>query len=96
MARGKAKKGNPIIRYIRETRSELQKVRWPTRQETIRLTQIVLAVTAGMGVFLWLMDVLFSWWLGGVLVGDPLRIGGSVVVAILVGVVVVVLSRRRG
>jgi preprotein translocase subunit SecE len=96
MARAKAKKENAIVRYIRETRSELRKVNWPSREETIRLTQIVLAVTFAMGVFLWLMDVLFSWWLEGVLISDPWRIALVIVILVAGSVVAVVLARRRG
>ena len=51
---------NPIGRYIRETRGELRKVTWPTREEAWRLTAIVLGVTAVFAVFLWAMDSLFS------------------------------------
>lgn len=51
---------NPIGRYIRETRGELRKVTWPTREEAWRLTAIVLAVTAAFAVFLWAMDAIFS------------------------------------
>jgi len=32
------------ITYIRETISELKQVRWPTRQETIQLTLLVLVI----------------------------------------------------
>jgi preprotein translocase subunit SecE len=51
---------NAISRYIRETRGELRKVTWPTREEARRLTAIVLAVTAAFAVFLWAMDAVFS------------------------------------
>ena len=51
---------NAISRYIRETRGELRKVTWPTREEAWRLTLIVLGVTAAFAVFLWAMDSLFS------------------------------------
>lgn len=95
MARAKAKKQNPIIRYIRETRAELRKVSWPSREQTIRLTQIVLGVTFAMGLFLWLVDVLFSWWLEGVLVGDPWRIGLSIVALVAASVVAVILGRQQ-
>ena len=43
---------NPIGRYLRETRGELRKVTWPTRDEAWRLTAIVLGVTAAFAVFL--------------------------------------------
>ncbi len=51
---------NPIGRYIRETRGELRKVTWPTREEAWRLTAIVLGVTAAFAVFLWAVDSLFA------------------------------------
>jgi len=51
---------NPISQYIRETRGELRKVTWPTREEAWRLTLIVLGVTFAFAVFLWAMDSLFS------------------------------------
>lgn len=95
-AKAKGKKENAIVRYVRETRTELQKVSWPSREETIRLTQIVLAVTLIMAIFLWLMDLLFSWWLGGVLVSDPWRIALAIVILVIITVVTVVMSRQRG
>lgn len=51
---------NPISQYIRETRGELRKVTWPTREEAWRLTLIVLGVTLAFAIFLWAMDSLFS------------------------------------
>ena len=51
---------NAIVRYFRETRGELRKVTWPTRQESQRLTAIVLGVTAVMAIFLGLLDFLFA------------------------------------
>jgi preprotein translocase subunit SecE len=55
-----AQGSNPIARYLRETRGELRKVTWPTRQESWRLTTIVLGVSIVMAVFLWLFDTGFS------------------------------------
>ena len=54
----KAKKQNGIQRYINETTGELRKVSWPTRQEAIQLTIVVLVVMVFMGAFLGLVDVL--------------------------------------
>ncbi len=51
---------NAVARYIRETRGEIRKVTWPTRQESWRLTAIVLGVTIATAVFLWLFDFIFS------------------------------------
>lgn len=51
---------NGLTRYIRETRAELRKVVWPTRDEAWRLTAIVLGVTAAFAFFLWAVDSVFS------------------------------------
>lgn len=53
-------RANPLSEYIRETRGELRKVTWPTRDEAWRLTAIVLGVTVAFAVFLWITDSLFS------------------------------------
>ena len=54
----KAKKQNAVQRYISETTGELRKVSWPTRQEAIQLTIIVLVVMIFMGAFLGLVDLI--------------------------------------
>lgn len=65
-AKGKGKKGtqrqqaNPIVRYFRQTRSEVKKVTWPTRKEAINLTVIVVAVTMVMSVAMGMVDFIFA------------------------------------
>ena len=54
----KVKKQNGIQRYFNETSGELRKVSWPTRQEAIQLTIIVLLVMIFMGLFLGGVDLL--------------------------------------
>jgi preprotein translocase subunit SecE len=51
---------NVILRYIREMRGELRKVTWPDREESWRLTAIVLGVTVLFALFLWVFDTIFS------------------------------------
>ena len=64
MAKSKSEKKpgqpNAVVRYFRETRGEISKVTWPTRQESWRLTAIVLGVTIATAIFLWLFDFIFS------------------------------------
>ena len=64
MAKSKTEKKpgqpNAVVRYFRETRGEIRKVTWPTRQESWRLTAIVLGVTVATAAFLWLFDTIFS------------------------------------
>ena len=49
-----------IGRFFGEVISELRKVNWPTRQEATRLTLLVLAISVVIGLFLGLMDNVFS------------------------------------
>ncbi len=51
-----AKSVNPVVKYLRETRAEISKVTWPTRDEWIRLSGIVLAVTVAMALILGITD----------------------------------------
>ncbi|MBN1813714.1 MAG: preprotein translocase subunit SecE [Anaerolineae bacterium] len=91
----KSKGENVVIRYLRDTRAELRKVRWPTRQEAWSLTKIVLAVTISMALFLGLLDTVFAWWLGGLVGGSVIAIALAVVVVIGSIAALVVLSLRR-
>ena len=49
-----------IANFFKEVRLELKKVTWPTRQETIRYTLLVIGVSAGVALFLGGLDYLFS------------------------------------
>ena len=55
-----ANQPNPVTKYWKETRGELRKVTWPTRDESQRLTAIVIGVTIAFAIFLWVFDLLFS------------------------------------
>ncbi|MGF1874320.1 preprotein translocase subunit SecE [Photobacterium frigidiphilum] len=49
-------KGKTAITFARESRMEVRKVVWPTRQEATQTTFIVLAVTVVMALALWGID----------------------------------------
>lgn len=51
---------NAVVRYLKETRAELRKVSWPTREQATHLTLIVLAVTVAMAIFLGAVDIVFA------------------------------------
>ena len=53
-------KENRIVQYFRETRAELRKVVWPTREEAINLTLIVVATIIAMSAFFGIVDYLFT------------------------------------
>ncbi len=54
------KPDNALVRYLKETRAELRKVSWPTREEATNLTLIVLGVTVAMAIFLGSVDFVFA------------------------------------
>ena len=46
--------------FLRETKDELKKVVWPSRQEVIRLTFVVITVSLIVGLFLGGLDFVFT------------------------------------
>ncbi len=51
---------NRVQRFVRETRSELKKVTWPTREQTARLTAVVIGVSAVVGAGVGAVDLVFK------------------------------------
>jgi preprotein translocase subunit SecE len=51
---------NRIQRYFRETIGELRKVSWPSRQEALNLTIVVLIVIISMSTFLGVLDFIYA------------------------------------
>lgn len=49
-----------IKRFFLESRQELRHVNWPTRDEAIRLTSIVIGISLGLALFLGFFDYLFT------------------------------------
>lgn len=56
----KPKPDNALVRYFKDTRAEVAKVTWPTREEGLRLTWVVLVVTTVSAVVLFGVDSFFS------------------------------------
>ena len=50
--------GHAILSFGREARTEVRKVVWPTRQETVQTTLMVVVAVILLGIFLWLIDML--------------------------------------
>ena len=48
------------FRMVGDVASELRRVTWPSREETMRLTLMVLMISAAIGVFLGLVDMGFA------------------------------------
>ena len=56
----KAKSENRLVRYFKDTRAEVAKVTWPTREEGMRLTWVVFVVTIISAIALFGVDSLFG------------------------------------
>ncbi len=57
---GTRSRGGTIGGFFGDIISELRRVHWPTRQETLRLTQLVIVVSAVIGVILSSVDWVFN------------------------------------
>ena len=54
-------KGRETLNFAKESRTEVRKVVWPTRQETVQTTFIVAAFVVVIALFLWGVDALLVW-----------------------------------
>jgi preprotein translocase subunit SecE len=78
-----AKKDNAVVAYLRSTRAELRKVRWPTREQAWNLTKIVFAVTFALAILLGLiLDNILT-------IALQQLVAGNVVAMVITGIVIV-------
>jgi len=49
-----------MIQYLKEVRAEMKHVSWPTRQQTIVYTIVVIGISLATAVYLGLLDYVFS------------------------------------
>jgi preprotein translocase subunit SecE len=61
-------KGKHFWRFAQDSRTELRKVVWPSRKETVQTTILVLSVVAIVGLLLWGVDTVLlksiAWLIG--------------------------------
>ena len=50
--------------FFKEVWTESKKVDWPSRQETLRYTALVIGISAGVAIFLGVLDFIFVTVLG--------------------------------
>jgi len=53
-------KGNFLTKFLTETKVELKKVTWPTKQEIIANTIVVLIAVVLCAGLIWIIDSMFS------------------------------------
>ena len=56
--------GKLVYSYVTDSKIELKKVTWPTKQETTQTTLGVIFVVIVVGILLWLFDMLLGWAIG--------------------------------
>ncbi len=60
----KTQKGQWVIEFFRDSRMELRKVVWPTREETMQTTLMVAVMVIVLALLLWGMDSILLWLIG--------------------------------
>lgn len=60
----KTSKGVWVVEFFRDSRMELRKVVWPTREETMQTTMVVAAMVIILALILWGMDGVLVWLIG--------------------------------
>jgi preprotein translocase subunit SecE len=54
-------KGKGLISFMSAARTEVRKVVWPSRQETMQTTLMVFIIVVILSIFLWFVDMLLGW-----------------------------------
>ncbi len=60
-------RGRNTWNLIKEARSEIRRVVWPTNQETTQTTMVVLALVLVFALILWGLDSLLSWFVSSII-----------------------------
>jgi preprotein translocase subunit SecE len=53
--------GRSVWSFVLESKQEVRKVVWPTREETMRTTLLVFAMVFIVSLILWLLDMFLFW-----------------------------------
>jgi preprotein translocase subunit SecE len=62
--------GREFRQFAQAARVELRKVVWPSREDTVRTTIMVIAFAIAMGLFFWILDMILTWMIR-LLTGQP-------------------------
>ncbi len=54
-------KGRSAWSFARDARTEVRKVVWPTRKETVQTSGLIIALVGVVSVFLWMLDSILAW-----------------------------------
>jgi len=51
---------NKLIQYIKDSKTELKKVTWPTKKQTMNHTILVICFSLAVAIFLGILDFIFD------------------------------------
>lgn len=54
-------KGRDLLEFTRESQLEIRKVVWPTRQETMQMTGLVILMVVILSLVIWALDSTLFW-----------------------------------
>jgi len=57
----KSPQGVRLNAFTKETKIELRKVVWPTRDETVKTTGMIMVAVVIVAIFLWIVDAILTW-----------------------------------
>ena len=60
-------KGRYYWGYFQDAQTEVRKVVWPSRQETVQTTLLVIIMVIIVAAFMWLMDMFLGWSIGALM-----------------------------
>lgn len=49
-----------LVQFLKETKIELKKVKWPSKDEVVRMTLIVISISAAVSLFISALDFIFT------------------------------------
>jgi len=50
-----------LIVFLRDVKAEIKKVTWPSKNEVYSTTIVVILATIFFGIYLYTLDIIFSW-----------------------------------
>lgn len=56
-----------LIKYLKESKQELEKVTWPSKKDTVYYSIVVILVTAAAAIYFGLIDYLLALGLGALI-----------------------------
>ena len=59
--------GKNLLAFMKNARTEVRKMVWPTRVETMQTTLMVIVIVIALAIFLWFVDMLLGLGIGSLL-----------------------------